>query len=870
MKDLLKTEFLLYAAIEGQSEEYKKLDLITLREGPGKHQIYLEEFGRFFTEYFPNDILYQLAQVIEGTPLEAYRVAGTNVTDDDGLVHPSAEHSAMTPEGLVLHGVGIWENIRVAPHPEGGDALWGTAVMNETTAASNVRETVRLALERGSQFVPAPSINGYMLWEPVIEGENAYLMARKVVNLRSTEFVNRPAAGGRLYAVVEGTRMNLLAMLKGYCAAHGIAHNAEATSVAEFLQNVEQDEVLTKVSGMYESDESGALSALAGAFEVVGKADDEGTVEKKAQPSVATPSKTTMPKQAPKAEPNQPGAAVEEPMKEVSLDLDTSEINVNLGGVPEMLGQVSEGLRAMQQQNVQLSKGMEQRFGAFDEQMKLVNQYIAAQQSRETKAVLLSAVQESQLPKHRKNFWMAQVESGKIQKLAVLKAFIDDDAQAEGNFQAQMMEGIDAAELPVSVRNLFSVEAPQEDKNYLRAKLLFGAPLTEGEQSMVNAAGLRGFIDVKQMYNTLVPGDFEQGMLTGMAYGGPGGGQPQKYYAWKNELLGMQTRQSIAGGTEVVRRGDFTGILLDVVRQMGLARWDMQQLDAFDICHVGPGFQDFEASNLVITGTAPDMGTWNNLTGFPNIETGARKKVETAANVLGGILRWSWDVILNDRNGSALNIIQTDVDNSIDATYRTIVRAIINALMGWTSTGINTATPDSDGVLYQASVPGGVRQNYFNADGRSYATMVELLSLMQNQVDFVKAGETAQPLIMLPGIFVCVTTFATTALQFFTMEYKPGTTDANELGVAQTPKVIGVHRNFLHNRDDFTAMLPNATMQPVIELQYFMNRKKPSLVWQTNPEIGRTFENGEIACRLDMPVRVTLARPKGAFAAFTA
>ena len=148
--------------------------------------------------------------------------------------------------------------------------------------------------------------------------------------------------------------------------------------------------------------------------------------------------------------------------------------------------------------------------------------------------------------------------------------------------------------------------------------------------------------------------------------------------------------------------------------------------------------------------------------------------------------------------------------------------------------------------------------------------MVELLSLMQNQVDFVKAAETAQPLIMLPGIFVCVTTFATTALQFFTMEYKPGTTEANELGVAQTPKVIGVHRNFLHNRDDFTAMLPNATMQPVIELQYFMNRKKPSLVWQTNPEIGRTFENGEIACRLDMPVRVTLARPKGAFAAFTA
>ena len=146
----------------------------------------------------------------------------------------------------------------------------------------------------------------------------------------------------------------------------------------------------------------------------------------------------------------------------------------------------------------------------------------------------------------------------------------------------------------------------------------------------------------------------------------------------------------------------------------------------------------------------------------------------------------------------------------------------------------------------------------------------QLLNLMQSQEDIAKAGEDPQPLIMLPGVVLCVTNFATTARQYFTMEYKPGTTEANELGVSQTPKVVGVHRNFLHNRDDFVAMAPNPMMQGVVELQYFRNRQKPSIVWQTNPEVGRTFENGEIACRLDMPVRVTMARPKGTFAAFEA
>jgi hypothetical protein len=465
---------------------------------------------------------------------------------------------------------------------------------------------------------------------------------------------------------------------------------------------------------------------------------------------------------------------------------------------------------------------------------------------------------------------MAQVEAGKIESLEVLDGFMADDVETETQFKKQMMEGMDAAELPVAVRNLLSVEAPQEDKNFLRAKLLFGARMTEGEQSIVNASGLRGFQSVKDMYNTLVPGDSN---FTGMAYGGPGGGNARQYYAWKNNLVGMQSMQGITGDTAVVRRGDFTGILLDVVQQVAMTRWDMQQLDAFDLCHVGPGFEDFEASNLIITGAAPDMSRWNNVSGFPNIETGARKKVTTEADVLGGILRWSWDVILNDRNGSALNLIQTDVDNAIDATYRTIVREIVNAFMGWTSTGINTATPDSDGVVYAAPAPtglGAIRKNYVDADGRSYSSLVSLLNLMQSQEDIAKPGEDPQPLIMLPGIVLCVTNFARTARQYFTMEYKPGTTEANELGVSQTPKVIGVHRNFLHNRDDFVAIAPNPTMQGVVELQYFRNRKKPSIVWQTNPEVGRTFENGEIACRLDMPVRVTMARPKGTFSAFEA
>ena len=879
----VRAPFIIQASIQGvEDPDYSVLRLIIIREGPGKNQVILDQDGEIYVEFFTLQVLEELQGILEGTQFEAYRVAGTNVYGDDGLVHPSPQISKDTPQGLVLHNVGFMRDLHIAPDPDDEErmALHAVAVLNESQAGLDLRETIRAARERGSLYIPAPSINGFMLWMPERDGNYNYFKAYKVLSHRSTEFVNRPAAGGQIYAVLEGETMNLLQMLKQYCQAAGIAFDEKADTPGALLQSITApDETLNQVSTALETDESGALAVLSTAMETATiQTQDAGSQPAPAsspqQPAAAVGQKPAAPAPAPKAQASttpQAKAPVTQTPAKAASPVSQPSPSIQPQAAPQMpvgggdamnVGELAEAVtsQVMQQLTGQFGQ-INTAIGTLSKNQKAFADFMAGHQSRATHDTLIAYVQEA-IPEtlsHRRVFWTDRINAGQFKDLATLKLFIDADVQTEQARAAQVME--DMSELPVSVRHMagIAVEANEEDKPKLRTKLMFALPVTESEQNVINASGLRPYQGIADMYHSIVPGDPD---VTGLPYGGDRSNP--RYQSWARQMMG-----GISGGPEVVRSTDFTGILLEVVGELAAARWETMDRSYLDLCEIGPQFTNYRESNVVVAGASPDMKKWDEVTGYPDLETGARQKVTTKVDDYGGILRWSKRVVIDDENGSSLQLILDDVAGAVEATWRVIGKSIVNEAMGWGGNPLRVnGKKFQDGrVLYEEpDVENSPRRNLVIGDGRDYDNIVALLHLMLSQEDIAKPEQDPQPLVLVPGRVMCVNTAWTRINDYFNRPYKPGTeNEANELGLPVKPKVVGLHRVFLHGREDFLAMMPDPMLKGVIRLQYYRNRRSPSIVWQNQSFAGRNFENGEIACQLDMPVRVTTVRPKGLY-----
>ena len=382
---------------------------------------------------------------------------------------------------------------------------------------------------------------------------------------------------------------------------------------------------------------------------------------------------------------------------------------------------------------------------------------------------------------------------------------------------------------------------------------MFGAPISEAESQVIKTVHLQPFRGIGDMYNTLVPGD---PMFTGLPYGG--NWADPRFRSWQRQAL-----EGVTTDAETTRWTDFKGILLEVVGEVAAARWETMDRSYLKLVEIGPAFNNYIDSNVVVSGASPDMKEWDEETGYPTMETGKKQSVTSKVSDFGGILRWTKRMVQNDENGSGLQLILEDVAGAVEATWRVIGRGIINEVMGW-STGINTKLY-SDGLpYYQSPDYEGGRANYINGNGASYDNMVSLLHLMLSQTDIAKAGQTPQPLVLVPGRVLCVNTRWKQVQEYFHIPFRPGsTTEPNELGLPEPPEVIGVHRSFLHGRDDFLGYLPNPLLKGTIRMQYYLGRQAPSIVWQNQSFAGQVFENGTISVQLDMPVRITTVRPKG-------
>lgn len=871
----LTSPFVINAAVEGHDDAYNVLDVIVIQDGPGKNQIFLEDDGQIYTENFPPDVVYTLAEVLEGIGLEVYTVEGQD--GEKTFIHPSAEINQQTPTGLVPHQVGFLKDLWIDTKSQAGRVLLrAKAVLNETQLAQDLRKVIRSAFEQGAKHIPAPSINGMMLWSPQRRSNRNFFDALKVLSMRSVEFVSRPAAGGAIYAVIEGERMNFLELLKQYCKRFAIAGNFDADTPASFLESVKQpNETINKISAAFgaNQDEGAAMAVLAEAALSVGL--DTGNNEESQEPGVTASSKLQTAEAVSKTGTQQPATHTPSPEgAETTLQSQQPEqipasdtqpaSTMDTGADGNPAGMQGEPLTAQALQSIRTLEGLARQNASFIQQQSQVNKmlmdYVANDQSVKKRNAMVGMVTEAVqngLPSHRQGYWLKMIETGQITDAKSLKTFLAGDVETENAHEMQVMENF--RDLPVSTRHLagISLGASEKDIPHLRAKMLFQVPCTESERTLITQRGVRAYMSLDDMYKDLVPGDTE---YTGIPYGGQG----PMYRRWYQRFV----TEGVTAGDEVVKSTDFGNILLQVVGELGLSRWELLDKSFLNIVEIGPNFSNYIDSNVVVYGAAPDMKEWSEDSGYQDLESGARKPVTTQVKDWGGIMRWSKRVVIDNR----LDMITEDVNAQIDATWRAVGRTVFDKILGWgVPAGGSTAVinglsmQDGNGVLYQE---GGIRRNYVDGDGRLYGNQVKLLNKMMEQEDIAKPAQTPQMLVLTPGIVLCVNTAWAVINGYWNAPYKPGTeNEPNELGLPndQKPVVIGVHQGFLRGRKDFVAFLPDPRLKGVIRLQYFNGQNQPKITWQNQPPMGRVFENGEIAAQFDFPLRITLIREKGAY-----
>lgn len=895
----LTSPFVIDTVVENHDVEYNVIDVVVIRDGPGKNQIYLEADGQVYIENFTAEAVHALAETLEGVGLEVYVVEGQE--GGKQYVHPSAEINRQTPVGLVPHQVGFLKDLWVDTTSEAGKLLLrAKAYLNQSQFAKDLRAVIRAAFEQGARYIPAPSINGMMLWSPQRRNDRNFFDALKVLSMRSVEFVSRPAAGGAIYAVIEGERMNFLELLKQYCKQFAITGNFDADTPASFLESVKQpDETVNKISAVFgaDQDEATAMAILAEAALSAGldTGEGEGTQEPGAAASPSEPPEGSSIGQEPPAAgipqsppaPQEPSGTPDGVVTTPQPQTPPPQPMAGTGQAPASPVQTpppsspspppqpmgtegqnpSGGEGAINAQVVQqlgtLTRLAQQNAGFIAQQTnvnKMLLDYVANDQHTRRKDAMVAMVNEAVsqgLPEHRKAYWMKMVETGQIAEANSLKVFLDADKETESTHELQVLENF--KDLPVSTRHLagITIGASERDIPFVRTKMLFQLPCTEAEQTLVTQRGVRPYMSLDDMYKDLVPGDSE---YTGVPYGGQG---PQ-YQRWYQRFV----TEGVAAGDEVVKSTDFANILLQVVGELGLSRWEMLDKSFLDLCETGPNFANYIDSNVVVYGSAPDMKEWTEDGGYEDLEAGARKPVTTQVKDWGGIMRWSKRVVIDNR----LDMITEDVNAQIDATWRTVGRAVFDKILGW-GIPVGSSDPiinglkmqDGNGVLYQA---GGIRRNYVDGDGRMYGNLVKLLNLMMEQEDIAKPTQDPQMLVLVPGMVVCVNTAWAVINGYWNAQYKPGTeNEPNELGLPnnQKPTVVGVHQGFLRDRKDFVAMLPVPALKGVLRVQYFNGQTQPKITWQNQPPMGRVFENGEIAAQFDFPLRITLIREKGAY-----
>jgi len=882
--DKLTSPFIIDTVVESHDESFNVLDVAIIKAGEGKNHIFLEQDGQFYTENFPPAIVPELLQVLDGIGMEVYVLEGQE--GEKQYVHPSAEINRQTPAGLIPHQVALLKELWI--DGEGGQepTLRAKAVLNQTQSAKDLREVYRTAVEQGVKSIPAPSINGMMLWEPQRRNNRNFFDALKVLSMRSVEFVSRPAAGGAVYAVIEGARMNFFELLKSYCTKFVLKANFDADTPALFLESiVEPNDVLKEVQVAFGEgqDETAAMAALAGAAISAGIMDEGQTTPPATSPMAPSSPPPATPPVIPPMAPTTPAGLIPHqatppstppvspptapPVTLPATPPATVELDGDLEGdtgtrEPGMSEQVLEQMKALQVITSQNASTLQQQTSINQMLLKYVENDQGAKREQTMVNMVNEAVADG-LPEHRQGYWLQMINAGQIKEAGVLKMFLDGDKKVEGSHTRQVQENF--RDLPVATRHLagITVAFDEAEVPYLRAKQLFQVDCTEEEKGIVTKRGLRAYTSLEDMYQDLCPADPD---YTGMPFGGD-----SRFEQWKTRLITRGVVEGVTSGADTVSSNDFAGIFLQVVGELGVQRWEILDKSAIDLCENGPNFQNYVESNVVVHGAAPDMEEATEASGYPELGVGARQSVTTRASKYGGIMRWSEDVIIDNR----LDLINQDVLSQVDATWRSVIRKIIDTLMGWTAaTGINTAThDDGNGVIYQApgTAAGDKRRNYVVGDGREYNILVTLVNYMMQQSDIYKAGQTPQPLTLLPGKVLCETTSWSQVDDNFTMKYKPGTeNESNKLRQpnGQTPQVIGVHQSFLHGRSDFVCVIPNPAIHGVIRLQKFRGLTTPSITWQNKPDIGRVFENGELAVKFRFPVRITLLRPKGAYAAF--
>lgn len=875
ISDKFTSPFTIHAVVESHDETYSVLDVVVIQEGVGKNQIFLESDGQIYTENFTSEVIEALPEYLDGIGLEVYVVEGQE--GGKQFIHPPYKINRQSPVGLVSHQVGTLKDLWIDTQTQAGKLLLrAKAYLNQSQLAKDLRAVIRSAFEQGS-YVPAPSINGMMLWSPQHRDKGNFFDALKVLSMRSVEFVSRPAAGGAVYAVIEGERMSFLELLKQYCQKFKISGDFESDTPASFLESVKSpDETLTKVKGSFgeTQDESAAMAVLAEAALSVGMmGQEDGNAEPSGIPdeeqSKAMPETGAGQQKKPAAslpmehdhgstmKQGKPGASLMAPENTPS-----SETEPPLSEDAVIAEQVLQQMKQLQKIAGENSAALQQQTSIN----QMVLDFVANGRVQEEKATMKGMIEKAVtegLPPHRQTYWNTMVENGSIKKRDTLQKFLQEDKIVEGTHAAQVMENM--RELPVSTRHLAGITIPLDEADiaYLRAKRLFQVACTESEEKVIRDRGLKPYRTLDDMYQDLCPGDAN---YTGMPFGGGA-----RFEQWKTGLVARGVVEGVTAGSEVVTSNDFAGIFLQIVGELGVQRWEILDKAPIDLCEEGPNFQNYVNSNVVVHGAAPDMGEATESGGYPELEVGARQSVTTRASKYGGIMRWSEDVIIDNR----LDLINQDVLSQVDATWRAVIRKIVDTLMGWTAAGgINAATfDDNNGVIYQApgTPSGDLRRNYVVGDGREYNTLVTLVNYMMQQSDIAKAGQTPQPLTLLPGKVLCETTSWSAVDDNFRMKYKPGTeNESNKLRRpdGQVPQVIGVHQSFLHGRSDFVCVLPDPRLHGVIRLQKFRGLSAPSITWQNKPDIGRVFENGEMAVKFRFPVRITLLRPKGAYAAF--
>jgi len=660
--------------------------------------------------------------------------------------------------------------------------------------------------------------------------------------------------------------MNFFELLKQYCQKFSISGDYNASTPSAFLASLTNaDDTVKAVIAAYgqAQDETAAMGVLASAAlstELLVGDVPQQPVNEPQKPLIATQQPLNIPQQ-PVNVPQQPLNIPQQPVNvpQQPLNIPQQPLNAPDTQPPDMLSsQVLQDVQALKQLGGQMARFIQQQ-GQINGQMAA---YMQKGQAADQQTAMIGMVTEavkSGLPEHRKGYWLKMVTGGQITDAASLKAFLDEDKATEVTHAMHVTESF--RDLPVSVRHLAGIQLGASDKDipHLRAKMLFKAPCTQAEQTLIAQRGVRAYQTLDDMYKDLVPGDSE---YKGLPYGGTG----EKYRQWYQRYV----TEGVAAGDEVVKSTDFGNILLQVVGELGLSRWETLDKSFLQLCEQGPNFINYIDSNVVVYGAAPDMKEWSEETGYPELEAGARQPVTTRVKDWGGIMRWSKRVVIDNR----LDMITEDVNAQIDACWRAVGRTVFDNVLAWGIPAGGTVPvinglrlQDGEGVLYNA---GGTRRNYVDGDGRAYGNQVKLLALMLEQEDIAKANQTPQMLNLTPGLVVCVNTAWAVINGYWNSPYKPGTeSEPNELGLptGQKPTVIGVHQGFLRGRKDFVAFLPNPALRGVIRIQYFNGQTQPKITWQNQPPMGRVFENGEIAAQFDFPLRLTMVRSKGIFSA---